>query len=151
LERDVRRAVLVFASAESAARGSGRIGTQDLLLGTLVDPASDAARILQVDLDGVRAAVENLDRAALTGVGVDLGPVELERRPASPRGHRSLTSAARAVLTRAVQLARRERTRRVEMRHLSIALLACTRPDEAAEVLNALGVDREEARRRAGV
>jgi Clp amino terminal domain, pathogenicity island component len=150
LREDVRRAVLSFASAEAAGRGSGRIGTQDLLLGVLVDPASDAIRILGVDLDAAREAVDDLDRAALGTVGVDLGTLALERRPAG-RGRRPLTSGARGVMVRAVRLARGERTRRVEMRHLTVALLACRRPDPAAEVLGALGVDPEEARRRAGV
>ncbi|MGZ4136927.1 MAG: hypothetical protein ACXVPX_05090 [Actinomycetota bacterium] len=54
-------------------------------------------------------------------------------------------------MVRAVRLAKGERTRRVEMRHLTAALLGCRRPDPAAEVLDALGVDPEEARRRAGV
>jgi hypothetical protein len=150
LQADVRSAVLRFASAEAACRGSGRIGTQDLLLGVLVGPASDATRILGVDLGAARGAVDDLDRAALAHVGVDLGPVELEPRPAG-RGRRPLTSGARGVIVRAVHLARRDRTRRVEMRHLTAGLLACRRPDPAAEVIDALGVDREEARRRAGV
>jgi ATP-dependent Clp protease ATP-binding subunit ClpA len=148
LERDVRRAVLTFASAESAARGSGRIGTQDLLLATLVDPTSDAVRILGVDLDDGRRVVDGLDRAALASVGVDLGEVHLERRPAAG-GRPALTAGARAVLARAVRSARAESARRVDMRHLTLALLGCRRPDAAAEVLEALGVDREEALRRA--
>ncbi|MGZ4115429.1 MAG: hypothetical protein ACXVQT_10175 [Actinomycetota bacterium] len=86
----------------------------------------------------------------LATVGVDVGPLELELRPAG-RGRRPLTSGARAVMVRAVRLARGERTRTVEMRHLTAALLGCRRPDPAAEVLDALGVDPEEARRRAGV
>jgi Clp amino terminal domain, pathogenicity island component len=150
LQADVRRAVLRFASAEAAGRGSGRIGTQDLLLAVLVDPASDATRILGVDLDAARGAVKDLDRAALARVGVDLGRVELEPRPPG-RGRRPLTAGARGVFVRAVHLARRDRTGRIEMRHLTASLLACRRPDPAAEVLDALGVDREEASRRAGV
>jgi hypothetical protein len=150
LQADVRRAVLRFASAGAAGRGSARVGTQDLLLAVLVDPASDATRILAVDLDAARGAVDDLDRAALARVGVDLGRVELEPRPPG-RGRRPLTAGARGVFVRAVHLARRDRTGRVEMRHLTAGLLACRRPDPAAEVLDALGVDREEASRRAGI
>jgi ATP-dependent Clp protease ATP-binding subunit ClpA len=148
LREDVRRAVLLSAAFEADRRGSGRIGTQDLLLGALHDRTSQAREILGTDLVTARAAVDDLDRAALAGVGVELDA------PLAPRAHRSrrrppLTSGARAVLARAVRSARSDRARRVGMRQLLIALLAARAPDPAAEVLDALGVDRAAARARA--
>jgi ATP-dependent Clp protease ATP-binding subunit ClpA len=146
---DVRRAVIRAAAEEAGRRGSGRIGTQDLLLASLVDPTSDAVRILAVDLREAREAVDRLDRAALSAVGVDLGDLALApRRPAAGR-RPPLAAGARAAIGRAVRTARVERARRVEMRHLVLGLLGCPPGDHAFEVLEALRVDRDSARRRA--
>jgi ATP-dependent Clp protease ATP-binding subunit ClpA len=145
---DVRRAVLNVAAAEARRRAAGRTGTQDLLLATLHDPTSEAISILGTDLGAARTAADRLDRAALASVGVDLGPIELIPSPAGGR-RLPLTAGARSTLARAVRLARAERRSRVEMRHLVTALLAAHRPDPAVDVLDELGVDREEARRRA--
>jgi ATP-dependent Clp protease ATP-binding subunit ClpA len=149
LREDVRRAVLRTAAVEASRRGSARIGTQDLLLAALDDPTSQAGRILETDLAQARAAVDALDRTALASVGVDLGEVALAPAPIRGGRRRPLTAGARAVLTRAVRQARSERARRIDTRHLVVALLGATRGDPAVDVLDALGVDREQARRRA--
>jgi ATP-dependent Clp protease ATP-binding subunit ClpA len=149
LRQDVRRAVLDAAAAEARRRASGRVATQDLLLAALHDPVSEAVSILGVDLDDARAAVDRLDRAALDSIGVDLGVVELTPSRAAVRRRPPFTAGARSALARAVRLARVERQKRVAMRHIVLALLAARRPDPAAEVLDELGIDREEARLRA--
>lgn len=149
LRQDVRRVVLGAAADEARRRGSGRIGTQDLLLGILRDPTSEAVAILDVDLAAARSAVDRLDRDALASIGVDLGPVELRPRRAVDRRRPPFTSGCRAALARAVRLTRAEERDRVEMRHLVVALLATDRPDPAGDVLDELHIDREAARDRA--
>lgn len=149
LGEDARRAVLGAAADEARRRGTGRIATQDLLLATLHDPASEAVSILGVDLAAARAAVTRLDRAALASVGVDLGPLELAPRPRSGGRRPPFTSGVRSTLARAVRLTRAERRNRVEMRDLVVALLGAERPDPAGDVLDELGVDRDAARGRA--
>jgi ATP-dependent Clp protease ATP-binding subunit ClpA len=149
LREDVRKAVLMSAAFEADRRGARRIGTEDLLLGVLHDRTSQADEVLGVDLDAARATVDDLDRSALASVGVDLGGMTLRPRAERSRRRPPLTSGAKAVLVRAVRLARAERARRVGMRHLLVALLGCRHPDPAAELLDALEVDRAEALRRA--
>jgi ATP-dependent Clp protease ATP-binding subunit ClpA len=149
LREDVRRAVLRTAAVEASRRGSARIGTQDLLLAALDDPTSQASRILGTDLAEARAAVDALDRTALASVGVDLGDVALAPAPMRAGRRPPLSAGGRTVLARAVRLARSERARRIDMRHLVLGLLGTRPADPAGDVLDALGVDREEARRRA--
>ncbi|HZD69764.1 MAG TPA: Clp protease N-terminal domain-containing protein [Actinomycetes bacterium] len=142
--------VLASAAQEAQARGDRRIGTDHLLLGLLDDPDSVAARALGVDLEAARAASAALDRAALAAVGIDLG--DLGVRPQSQLIHARrrppLTSGARAVLQRSLQEASASKSRYIEVRHLLLALLSRERPDPAAELLAALGVDPAEARDR---
>lgn len=150
LADDVRRAVLEAATDEARRRGAGRVSTQDLLLAALRDPASQAASILGAELAEARAAVGRLDREALVSVGVDPGAIELAARSRRRGARRApLTAGARAMLARAVRLSRAEHASRVQMRHLVLALLATDRPDAAVDVLDELGIDREEARARA--
>lgn len=59
-----------------------------------------------------------------------------------------LTSGARAVLARSIREASSTRPRYIEARHLLLALLSRERPDPAAELLAALGVDPDAARER---
>lgn len=141
LSEDARRLVLTAAADEACRRGDRRLGTDHLLLGLLHDPAAEAASALGVDLASARAAQAALDRAALAAVGIhasDLGPME---QPAGARRRPPLTSGARAVFKRAVEQARLGRRGQIGTRHFLLALLACQRPDPAAELLHQLGVD----------
>jgi ATP-dependent Clp protease ATP-binding subunit ClpA len=144
-DQDARRRVMALAAEESRRRGDERIGTEHLLLALLRDPGSMARRALGVDVDRARAALDDLDLEALRAVGIDLPsmgrsvPVLTRRRP-------PFTSGAREVFHRAVLVARSEGARRIRARHLLLGVLARSRPDPAAELLNALGVDAAQVR-----
>jgi ATP-dependent Clp protease ATP-binding subunit ClpA len=141
LSEDARKLVLTAAAEEARRRGDRRLGTDHLLLGLLHNPSAEAASALGVDLASARAAQDALDRAALAAVGIHadgLGPIE---DVAGPRRRPPLTSGARAVFKRALEQARPSRSGRIETRHFLLALLACERPDPAAELLHQLGVD----------
>lgn len=141
-DEDARAVLLSTAKQEVQRRGDRRVGTDHLLLGLLHAQRSPAVRALGVDLASARAAADALDRAALAEVGIDLGepalpePVGIVRRP-------PLTSGARTLLKLAVEEARRTKARRVQARHLVIAVLSLRRPDPAAQLLDALGVDAD--------
>jgi hypothetical protein len=136
--------VVTAALEESRRRGDRRLGTEHLLLGLLHD--TGCARALDVDLATARAALDRLDREALAALGIDvegLRPAAVPRR----RGKLTpgaLTSSARAVVNEAI----RGVPRRRDPAELLRVLLSVTRPDPAADLFAALGVDREEVRRR---
>ena len=145
------RTVLFTAGAEEARRrGDRRLGTDHLLLALLHDPDSAAARALGVSLQQARSASESLDRAALAAVGVNVRQLGTPRRPALGRGLPPLTSAARAVVKQAVEEARPMKTGRIEPADFLLALLRRERPDAAAELLAALGLDAAGVRTRLG-
>jgi ATP-dependent Clp protease ATP-binding subunit ClpA len=153
LSVDARRQVITSAAEEAHRRGDRRVGTDHLLLGLLDEPDSVAERLLGVDLASARATSAALDRAALAAVGIDVAsvdppmPIRTRRRP--PFTWRlPFTSGARAVLERSVHEAHSEKARSIEARHLLLGVLARKRPDPAAELLAALGVDPAEARDR---
>ena len=146
-DQDARRAVMLAATAEARRRGDRRIGTDHLLLGLLHDPDSVAAQALGVDLHSARSAADSLDRAALASIGLDLGNHTLAE-PAPGRRRAPLTSGARTILQLSIEQARAGRARRIQTRHLLLALLSRRPPDPAAALLQALGVDPAEARRR---
>ncbi|MGE5287038.1 MAG: Clp protease N-terminal domain-containing protein [Micromonosporaceae bacterium] len=147
-EKDARRAVLEGAKEEAARRGDRRIGTDHLLLGLLHDRESRAAAALGVSLEFARAAADALDRAALASIGIDVGDRSPPAAPIKPPRRAPLTSGARAVLLGSVLEARRSKARRIRGRDLVIALLTRERPDPAAELLKALGVDPSQVRAR---
>jgi ATP-dependent Clp protease ATP-binding subunit ClpA len=145
---DARRAVLTWAAEEAQRRGDRRLGTDHLLLGLLHHPDAVAARALSVDLEAARAASAELDRAALAAVGIDAGHLSAAPRPVHIRRLPPLTSGARAVLKRSIEERRPDKSRRIQTRHLVLALLTRERPDPAAELLAALGIDPAETRDR---
>ena len=61
-----------------------------------------------------------------------------------------LTSGARAVFKRAVDEARPSRSGRIDTTHFLLALLSLQRPDPAAELLDAIGVDPAAVRKHVG-
>jgi ATP-dependent Clp protease ATP-binding subunit ClpA len=141
------RTVVVSALEEAQQRGDRRIGTDHLFLGLLHDAGSVATHSLGVDLASARTALDALDRAALTAIGLDVRGVE---RPPVPRSHKRtpFTSGARSVLPRAVAEVRRTGGRRIAPEHLLLSLLDCEHPDPAAELMERLGIDRPVVRER---
>jgi ATP-dependent Clp protease ATP-binding subunit ClpA len=150
LSQDARRQVLTSAAEEARRRGDRRIGTDHILLGLLDDSNSVAAQALGVSLGSARATSAALDRAALAEVGIEIGEVEFGSPPGTVRVRKlqPFTSGARAVLERSVIEARAEKARGIGSRHLLLGILSRNRPDPAAELLAALGVDPAEARQR---
>ena len=129
------------ARDEAVRRGDRTIGTEHLVLALLVDPASPAARALGCDLDSARRALDALDHEALAAVGIQPG---ITAAPVAVRatGRLRLTPAAKAVLT-GIRDARRSRG--TGLGTVLSALLDLPRPDPAAELLAALGVDAQGA------
>ena len=150
LSVDARKLVLTSATEEARRRGDRRLGTDHLLLGILHDEDSRAAQALGVSLADARAASDALDLAALAAVGIEIetlgeGPPVLFGRRLPP-----LTSGARAVFKRAIDQARPFKSGRIGTTHFLLALLSLQRPDPAAELLDALRVDRAAVRKRLG-
>jgi ATP-dependent Clp protease ATP-binding subunit ClpA len=132
------------ASAEAKRRGDRRVSTEHIALAMLVDPDSETARALGVSLESARAALETLDREALRSVGIDVSanPPAISGR----MGERlRLTPAGRAVFT---GLRREAAGERLGVKQVLFALLARERPDPAAELFHAIGVDRTQIRNR---
>ena len=146
LSTDARKALLTSAAQEARRRGDRRLGTDHLLLGLLHDPDSTVTRSLGISLETARSASESLDRAALESVGVHVAHLGNPPPAIFARRLLPLTSGARAILRQAVEQARRAKTPQIETRDFLLALLDCDRPDPAAELLSALGVDRAEVR-----
>jgi Clp amino terminal domain, pathogenicity island component len=132
------------ARDEAVRRGDRTIGTEHLVLALLADPASPAARALGCDLDSARRALDALDRQALAAIGIEPG---ITAGPVMARatGRLRLTPAAKAVLT-GIRDARKSRGAGLGI--VLSALLGLPRPDPAAELLAALGVDAQAARER---
>lgn len=132
------------ARDEAVRRGDRTIGTEHLVLALLVEPASPAARALGYDLDVARRALDALDGQALAAIGIQpgitAGPVT-----ARPAGRLRLTPAAKAIFTSSSD-ARKARGPRLET--VFNALLDLSRPDPAADLLAALGVDARAVRER---
>ena len=132
------------ARNEAVRRGDRTVGTEHLVLALLIDPASPAAKALGRDLDSARRALDALDSQALAAIGV---PPGITAGPVAVRaaGRLRLTPAAKAVLT-GIRDARENREAGLGI--VLNALLDLSRPDPAAELLAALGVDASAARRR---
>jgi ATP-dependent Clp protease ATP-binding subunit ClpA len=148
LSADARKMVLTSATEEASRRGDRRLGTDHLLLGLLHDADSPAAMALGVSLANARAALDALDVAALAAVGVQVAAAGEPPPAAAGRHLRPLTSGARAVIKQATGEARPAKTGRIGADHFLLALLSRERPDPAAELLHALGVDPGAVRER---
>jgi ATP-dependent Clp protease ATP-binding subunit ClpA len=134
------------ATDEALGRGDRRVGTENLLIAILLDAESDTAQALGVDLEQARAGLRELDRRALAAVGVP-GPYSGAALPARRREKLRLTPAAKGVFTGLRAEAKAEGDR-LGVRHILLLLLALQPPDPAAELLDHLGVDRQQVRRR---
>ncbi len=141
LSVDARKLVLTSATEEARRRGDRRLGTDHLLLGLLHEADSLAAKALGVSLADARAASDALDLAALAALGIEVESLGDGIQTTPGRRLPPLTSGARAVLKRAIDDARPFKSGRIETRHFLVALLPLERPDPAAELLHALGID----------
>lgn len=148
LSVDARKLVMFSAAEEARRRGDRRLGTEHLLLGLLHDQGLAAAKALGVTLAQARAAQDDLDARALAAVGIEVGALGHAPGPSFGRRLPPLTSGARSVLKDAVDEARPFKSGRIDTAHFLIALLGRQRPDPAAELLDALGVDRDTVRKR---
>ena len=132
------------ARNEAIRRGDRTIGTEHLVLALLTDPASPAAAALGCDLDSARRALDALDRRALAAIGVPAG-ITAGVAPVRSAGRVRLTPAAKAVVAGARDA---RGNREAGLGIVLGALLDLRRPDPAAELLAALGVDDRAARER---
>lgn len=153
------RLAVKAAIDEAGRRGDTRVGTEHLLLGLLGDGTSTAADALGVDLPTARAALDRLDRHALSGVGVslevDVGEVPVTHAGSysdallgSLHGRRWFSSGAKRVLEETLHQAVAAHSREMRTEHLLLALLDRQPPDPAAALLSALGVDSDDVRGR---
>ncbi|MEV8252919.1 Clp protease N-terminal domain-containing protein [Rhodoglobus sp. NPDC076762] len=137
------KTVVEDARHEAARRGDRRLGTDHLLLALLHE--EELAQAVGVDSATAADAANQLDRDALTAIGLDLGAF-------SPTAHAAaskrvpLTAGAKATLQHTLVNAAAEKARTVTSRHILLALLDRREPDSAAALLTALDVDRAAVR-----
>jgi ATP-dependent Clp protease ATP-binding subunit ClpA len=130
------------ASAEAQRLGDRRVGTEHIALAMLHDPDSVTAKALGVSLADAREALQTLDSAALAVVGIQA----IEPGPAQPAKVRiRLTPAARETLN-SLRFDRSAKPLRPQ--HVLLGLLGRASPDPVAELIDALGIDREQVRER---
>ena len=128
--------VFYDASAEARRLGDRRVGTEHMALAMLIDPESPTAKALGVSLQDARKALQTLDFAALSAVGIDA----VDPGPAIPARERiRLTPGARDVVA---GIHKGKWPRPLTGSHVLIGLLGRHSPDPAADLLDALGVDR---------
>jgi ATP-dependent Clp protease ATP-binding subunit ClpA len=132
------------ARDEAIRRGDRTVGTEHLVLALLVDPDSPTAQALDRDLEAARIALEALDAQALAAIGIQS---EMTARPVAirPPGRLRLTPAAKAIFTSSGDT---RKARGPGLGAVLSALLDLPRPDPAAELLAALGVDGRAVRER---
>jgi ATP-dependent Clp protease ATP-binding subunit ClpA len=142
---DDTRKIVGFAMEEARSSGDKRLATGHLLLGALHEPGP--AGILGVTLEDARAAAMKLDRAALASIGIDAEGLE---RHAMPRlGKRPpFSSGARSVMEGMLRYATDQTARKITTANLLLSLLDREGHDPVAALLNELGVDRAEVRRK---
>ncbi|KQX06841.1 MULTISPECIES: Clp protease N-terminal domain-containing protein [unclassified Leifsonia] len=136
----------VVRSIEIAGRrGDRRLGTEHLLMAALGDATIvDAVGVEAADAE---AAADQADREALALVGVDVaayGPLSPAVGAPRPR----FTAGAKVVMKRTLEYAVVERARRMELRHLVLALLDRPDSDPATMLLARLDVDAKQLRAR---
>jgi ATP-dependent Clp protease ATP-binding subunit ClpA len=141
------QAVVLAAIDEARQRGDRLLGSEHLFLGLLHEPDSVAVRALGVDLSVARAALGTLDRAALAAIGLDVRDLPIASRAPLRKGPR-MSSAARAVINRAVKEATRTKARHVGTTHMALALLASEPPDPMAALMAELSIDKAVVRER---
>ncbi len=137
--------IVLDATAEARRRGDRTVGTEHLVLALLADPGSTTARALGVDLSAARDALESLDGIALAALGITATGSSRVAVPGKSRRRLRLTPAAAKIFVGSRKPSAGER---LGPQHVLLGLLLTTRPDPAADLLDALGIDRDEVRSR---
>jgi ATP-dependent Clp protease ATP-binding subunit ClpA len=137
------RTVVEDAKYEASRRGDRRIGTEHLLLALLHD--RDLAGVLGVDAGTARSVADDLDRDALSAIGLHLGAYRPAGRASLGRPV-PLSAGAKTVIRGALGNATAERARAITPRHLMLALLDRPEPDPTVSLFAALSVDRQRVR-----
>jgi len=149
-------AIYLRAGEEARRRGDRRTGTDHVLLALFEDPTIEA--VLGVSLQQAREGLASLDREALgaLGLGPEADAPELPMRPVpkkprlrdiAKKDRIRMTPAAKKVLEDAYK-PKGHRKLQVTGSEVLAQILALQPPDPAAVLLDALGVDRSEVRRR---
>lgn len=139
--------VMLAAYDEARLRGDRLLGSEHLFLGLLHEPDSVATRALGVDLNAARAALGALDRAALSAIGLDVAELPLAGFAPLRKGPR-MSSAARAVISRAAREATQMKSRHVGATYMALALLTSEPPDPVTALMAELRIDRAAVRER---
>ncbi|NRQ36595.1 hypothetical protein HII36_32885 [Nonomuraea sp. NN258] len=149
MEKSPFAVVIKAASEEAGLRGDRRIGTEHLLLGLLRDPGSETARALGVGLAAARAALDELDHAALRALGIDVAdrPRPAPRRP-RPVSATALSTSARAAVNTAIKTTTRKTRPTAAPGRLLLALLDQGASDPVTPLIDQLGLDRTAVRDR---
>jgi ATP-dependent Clp protease ATP-binding subunit ClpA len=137
----------LLGGAERVARDSGEElpGAEHLLLSALALPDGTARRAfshLDIDPDGLPAAIAAQHVQALRAVGIDAGGVATLHEPAPPaRGVFNATPSAQSVFRRAVELSGTPKPRRLLGAHVVLAVTEMEH-GTAVRALRGMGVDR---------
>jgi hypothetical protein len=147
----------IVAREEARRRGDRKVGTEHLLLALLAEP--DLSGILDVTVDEARAALDALDLQAFAAIGLDARldapplpstpAAELPRKPtfrAVLKGRLPMTPTAKKMLEASREGPRRRP--RYDAKNVLATLLELERPDPAAELIAALGVEPAAIRER---
>src|SRR5580704_6639740 len=148
-------AIYLQASEEARRRGDRRTGTDHILLALFEDPSIEV--VLGVSLQQARQALESLDQEALgalgMGSGTDAPSLPMRAVPKKPtirdvmkKDRLRMTPAAKKVLEEASKPNRRRLY--VTAPQVLAQILTLEPPDPAAVLLDALGVNTSEVRRR---
>jgi ATP-dependent Clp protease ATP-binding subunit ClpA len=148
-------AICLQAGEEARRRGDRRTGTDHLLLALLEEPSIESA--LGVSVQQARQVHESLDQQALgaLGLGSDTDAPSLPMRalPKKPTFRAVIekdrprpTPAAKKVLQEAVKPNRGKK--QITAQQVLDQILSLQPPDPAAVLLDALGVNTSELRRR---
>jgi ATP-dependent Clp protease ATP-binding subunit ClpA len=149
-------AIYLQASEEARRRGDRRTGTDHILLALFDDPSIEV--LLSVNLQQARLALESLDQGALGALGLGSGtdapelpmravPKKPRIRDVAKRGRFRMTPAAKKVLEEAYK-PKGHRKLQVTAQEVLAQVLALKPPDPAAVLLDTLGVNTLEVRRR---
>lgn len=137
-DRDARE-VVVAAVTEAGARGDRRIGTDHLLLGLF--HVESLTQAFGVTLADARDAARTLDLESLRAVGLDISDSTPVWAPAAALRRAPFSTGAKHILSQALKKATAQGSRTIQSRHLALAILDFERPDPAAALLAALGID----------
>lgn len=139
------RKTVTTAVEEAEKRGDTRIGTEHLLLGACRAGVLDE---LGVDEETVRGVLKRLDTEALASVGVEAG--EFSDGPNTRRRgrqrHIPFTGSGKQVLVQALVEAKAIGSRRIESRHIALAITRLPDHDRAIRVLRGAAVSPDDLR-----